>query len=132
MTDTAKILFYLIRKALNPDLTIEIPADTNWEEALDLAISQGVLGLCFEAVENLPANQRPALEMLMQWYGHTEKQSLQYEHTWDVARKLDKLWSKEDIHATVLKGRSIAQYYPVPSHRYSCDLDVFILNSATL
>lgn len=126
MTNTAKIIFSLLRKALNPDLIIEIPADTNWEEALDLAISQGVLGVCFEAVEKLPANQRPALEMLMQWYGHTDKQSLQYEHTWDVARKLDRLWSAAGIHATVLKGRSIAQYYPVPSHRYSCDLDVFI------
>lgn len=126
MTNTANTLFNLIRKALNPEVSIEIPADTNWEEALDLAMSQGVLGLCFEAVEKLPANQRPALEMLMQWYGQTEKQSLQYEHTWAVARKLDKLWSAEGIHATVLKGRSIAQYYPVPSHRYSCDLDVFI------
>ena len=120
------VVLKLVRKALNPDSPIEVPADTNWEEALDLAISQGVLGLCFEAVEKLPANQRPALEMLMQWYGHTDKQSLQYEHTWAVARKLDRLWSAAGIHATVLKGRAIAQYYPVPSHRYSCDLDVFI------
>lgn len=123
---TTGLLLQLINNALNPDSAIEIPADTNWEEALDFAISQGVLGVCFEAVEKLPANQRPALEMLMQWYGHTEKQSLQYEHTWDVARKLDRLWSAAGIHATVLKGRAIAQYYPVPSHRYSCDLDVFI------
>lgn len=126
MNTNCEVVLKLVRKALNPDLTIEIPAETNWEEALDLAISQGVLGVCFEAVEKLPANQRPALEMLMQWYGHTEKQSLQYEHTWDVARKLDRLWSAAGIHATVLKGRAIAQYYPVPSHRYSCDLDVFI------
>ena len=49
------VVLKLVRKALNPDLTIEIPADTNWEEALDLAISQGVLGVCFEAVEKLPA-----------------------------------------------------------------------------
>jgi len=120
------VVLKLVRKALNPDSVIEIPTDTNWGGALDLAISQGVLGLCFEAVEKLPANQRPDLEMLMQWYGHTEKQSLQYEQTWAVARKLDRLWSAKNIQATILKGRSIAQYYPVPSHRYSCDLDVFI------
>lgn len=120
------VVLKLVRKVLNPDSPIEVPADTNWEEALDLAISQGVLGLCFEAVEKLPANQRPALEMLMQWYGHTEKQSLKYERTWAVARKLDRLWAAAGIHATIIKGRAIAQYYPVPSHRYSCDLDVFI------
>lgn len=126
MTNTAKTLFNLIRKALNPDSLIEIPADATWQEALDLAIAQGVMGLCFEAVEKLPANQRPPLEMLMQWYGHTEQQCSMYEHTWAVACKLDRLWAAEGIQATVLKGRAIAQYYPVPSHRYSCDLDVFI------
>lgn len=126
MTNIEGVVVFLIRKALNPDLAIEIPADTNWEKALDFAISQGVLGLCFEAVEKLLANQRPPLEMLMQWYGHTEQQKAQYERSWAVACKLDRLWASEGILATILKGRSIAQYYPVPSHRYSCDLDVFI------
>ncbi len=126
MVSSREVVILLIRKALNPDYSIEIPADTNWEKTLNLAISQGVLGLCFEAVEKLPANQRPPLEMLMQWYGHTEQQCSLYERTWAVAQKLDRLWSAEGIQTTVLKGRSIAQYYPVPSHRYSCDLDVFI------
>ena len=124
--NSIELILHLIQKSLNPDSVIEIPVDANWEEALDLAISQGVLGVCFEAVEKLPANQRPALEMLMQWYGHTEQKCSLYERTWAVARKLDRLWAAEGIQATVLKGRSIAQYYPVPSHRYSCDLDVFI------
>ena len=123
---TTGLLLQLINNALNTDSAIEIPADADWQKALDLAIAQGVLGLCFEAVEKLPANQRPPLEMLMQWYGHTEQQCSMYEHTWAVACKLDRLWAAEGIQATVLKGRAIAQYYPVPSHRYSCDLDVFI------
>ena len=123
---TTGLLLQLINNALNSDSAIEIPADADWQEALDLAIAQGVMGLCFEAVEKLPADQRPPLEMLMQWYGHTEQQCSMYEHTWAVACKLDRLWAAEGIQATVLKGRSIAKYYPVPSHRYSCDLDVFI------
>ena len=49
MTNTAKIISSLLRNALNPDITIEIPAETDWQAALDLAISQGVLGVCFEA-----------------------------------------------------------------------------------
>ena len=116
----------LIRKALNPEVSIEIPQDTDWQEALDFATEQGVLAICVEGIEKLPADQRPGLEMLAQWYGLTEQQSTQYEHYWAVARKLDKLWASEGIQALVIKGRSIAQYYPVPSHRYSCDLDVFI------
>lgn len=45
-----------------------------------------------------------------------------------MARKLDKMWAAEGIPATVLKGRSISQYYAVPCHRFSCDLDLFIEN----
>ena len=123
------LVLYLIRKALSSNIESPFLSDVSneiWEDALILATRQGVLAICFEAIEQLPANQRPPLELLMQWYGQTEQQKLQYEQIWVVARKLDKLWTAAGIHAAVLKGRAIAQYYPVPSHRYSCDLDVFI------
>lgn len=29
------------------------------------------------------------------------------------------------MQLTLLKGKSVAQYYPVPEQRYSCDVDVF-------
>lgn len=29
------------------------------------------------------------------------------------------------VQLTLLKGKSVAQYYPVPEQRYSCDVDVF-------
>jgi hypothetical protein len=123
------LVLNLICKALNSNIESPFLSDVSneiWEDALIFATRQGVLAICFEAIEQLPANQRPPLELLMQWYGQTEQQKLQYEQIWVVARKLDKLWTAAGIHAAVLKGRAIAQYYPVPSHRYSCDLDVFI------
>lgn len=92
---------------------------------LNLASEQGVQGICLEAIEQLPAGTIPQ-PTLLQWIGLSEMQRQQYEQTWRVACKLDKLWSAEGIQATVLKGRSIAKYYTVPSHRYSCDLDAFI------
>ncbi len=124
-----ELVLYLLRKLFKGDVGPQSLSDVSseiWEEALALATGQGVLALCFEAIEQFPANQRPPLELLMQWYGQTEQQKEQYEQMWDVACKLNKLWAAEGIQATVLKGRSIAQYYPVPSHRYSCDLDIFI------
>ena len=92
---------------------------------LNLASEQGVKGICLEAIEQLPVETIPQ-QTLLQWIGLSEMQRQQFEQTWMVACKLDKLWAAEGIQATVLKGRSIAKYYPVPSHRYSCDLDVFI------
>lgn len=90
-----------------------------------MASEHGVLGICLEAIEQLPAGTIPQA-ILLQWIGLSEMQRQQYEQTWRVACKLDRLWALEGIHAIVLKGRSVAKYYPVPSHRYSCDLDVYI------
>lgn len=115
----------LVRKALNPSCRIILPEGIDWDRALDLANEQGVSALCLEAMDQLPVGTVPQMQLL-QWIGQTEMQRNQYEQAWNVAWKLDKMWAAEGIEATVLKGRSIAKYYPVPSHRYSCDLDVFI------
>ena len=118
-------LILLLRKALDNSNQVELPKGTDWASVLELASEQGVQGICLEAIEQLPAGTIPQ-PTLLQWIGLSEMQRQQYEQTWRVACKLDKLWAAEGIQATVLKGRSIAKYYPVPSHRYSCDLDVFI------
>ena len=99
----------------------------DWTSVLELAYEHEVHAICLEAIEQLPVGTIPQ-QILLQWIGLSEMQRQQFEQTWKVACQLDKLWATEGIHATVLKGRSIANYYPVPSHRYSCDLDVFIGN----
>ena len=124
-TNTLQILLLLLRKALDNSYQVELPKDADWTSVLNLASEQGVQGICLEAIEQLPAGTIPQ-PTLLQWIGLSEMQRQQFEQTWRVACKLDKLWVAEGIQATVLKGRSIAKFYPVPSHRYSCDLDVFI------
>lgn len=124
-SESIVILLQLLRKALDNSYQLELPKDADWVSFLELASGQGVQGICIEALEHLPVGTIPQ-RTLLQWIGFSERQRQQYEQAWRVACKLDKLWAAEGIHATVLKGRSIAKYYPVPSHRYSCDLDVFI------
>ncbi len=124
-SESIVILLQLLRKALDNSYQVELPKGADCTSVLNLASEQGVQGICLEAIEQLPAGTIPQ-PTLLQWIGLSEMQRQQFEQTWRVACKLDKLWAEEGIQATVLKGRSIAKYYPVPSHRYSCDLDVFI------
>lgn len=124
-TNTHQILLQLLRKALDNSCQIELPKGVDWTSVLELASEQGVQGICLEAIEQMSAGTIPQ-QTLLQWIGLSEVQRQQYEQTWRVACKLDKHWAAEGIQATVLKGRSIAKFYLVPSHRYSCDLDVFI------
>lgn len=115
----------LVKLGIAPSNKVIIPKDIDWEQVMKLAIEQGVCGICLEGIEKLPAGLIQK-DLLLQWIGQTEVQRQQYQLAWNVACKLDKLWAANGIHATVLKGRSVAQYYHVPHHRYSCDLDVFI------
>lgn len=115
----------IIRLGIGSSNDASIPKDIDWALVLKLAIEQGVCGICLDGVEKLPSGTVPQT-VLLQWIGQTEIQRRQYQHAWKVACKLDKLWTNDGIQATVLKGRSVAQYYPVPDHRYSCDLDVFV------
>lgn len=123
----ALVVLQLIRMALNSSCQIDLPEGIDWDKALDLATEQGVSSLCLEAMEQLPVGFVPKIQLL-QWIGQSEIQRNQYEQAWDVACKLDKMWAAEGIQATVLKGRAISQYYAVPCHRFSCDLDLFIEN----
>ena len=100
------MLLQLLRKALDNSNQVELPKGTDWASVLELASEQGVQGICLEAIEQLPAGTIPQ-PTLLQWIGLSELQRQQYEQTWRVACKLDKLWAAEGIQATVLKGRSI-------------------------
>ena len=49
-----------------------------------------------------------------------------FKKKWKATCSLSSLLGEHGIEAVVLKGHSIAQYYPIPEHRYSCDLDLFV------
>lgn len=118
-------LHSLIDLALN-DNPEHFTSPDDWQEVLSLASRHGVLGIAIDGLEKLPREQRPDIGRLMTWFGAVIKQEQQYQRTWRLACQLADLWKQEGIETVVLKGRSLAQYYPRPEHRYSCDLDVFI------
>lgn len=125
MDRSAEVVLQLLRGALNPSWQIVLPEGGDWDKALTLSMEQCVCSICMEGIERLPVGSVPKAQLL-QWFGQSELQRGQYQFAWTTACKLDRLWAAEGIRATVLKGRAISQYYAVPHHRYSCDLDVFI------
>ena len=132
LTKTHKALFALLKAGLCPDGSEQVGvglSGSEWCELFDLSECEGVSAICVDGF-NVVRPQMPADGALeyrkLQWFGGVMQQEQQFAHMWEVAKKLDALWSAEDIHAVVLKGRSVAQYYPKPEHRYSCDIDVWI------
>lgn len=131
LDNNSEILKTLIRIATGSSLPIDTNMfyGTNWEEVMRIASAQGVFAIAFDGIERLSKDYQPDRKTLIQWIGQVCYQEKLFERNWKVARKLSDLWLSEGIETLVLKGRVIAQYYPKPEHRYSCDLDVFIGNN---
>lgn len=128
MEQTNFVLLTLLNKAIDESSQID-PSDfdgVDWECVKNLSIAYGVHAIAFDAIGKLPPACRPERRVLIEWYGQIRFLEAEYEKKWKVACRLGALLDKANISAMVLKGRSLAQFYPIPSHRYSCDLDLFI------
>ena len=105
----------------NPVIQIE-----NWDEVMEIASKQGVVSLCLESLESLPKENRPAKQTLLNLIGITTQQEAQYSLQLKVLRKLSDYFHKNDITPILLKGYSLSLNYPVPNHRPSGDIDLFL------
>ena len=133
MRKAEKIIVELIRTSLNKDCTIddEILKFADWNEMINITSAHGLSAIAFDGLEKaLDSNPERRNEMptqlLLQWYGQCIRQTALFKKNWSAACSLSSLFGEHGIEAVVLKGRSISQYYPIPEHRYSCDLDLFV------
>lgn len=125
-----KTLLLLTREGLEGKGQLEYDS-VKWEEVIKIASAHGLSAIAFDGLEKaLDSNPEWRKEipkpLLMQWYGLCVQQTALFKKNWSAACTLASLLEKNSIEAIVLKGCSIAQYYPTPEHRYSCDLDLFI------
>lgn len=121
----------LIRKSFCKEYIIKEFFGSNWKDILALSSYFGLSAIAFDGLENAldshpeSRNEMPK-QLLLQWYGQSVQQTALFKKNWSAACSLSSLLGEHGIEAVVLKGRSIAQYYPIPAHRYSCDLDLFV------
>ena len=130
-SSTEHRLFTLLRLALwqreeNIDIFDGI-TQAEWNEVYDLALAQGVFALAFDGARMLPAELQPDLDSRIQWgynVGHIEKV---FAHQKEVAEKVVRLFADNGIRTMIMKGISVARYYPNPAHRQFGDIDIYLM-----
>lgn len=103
-----------------------LPSAKQWEAIKSFACRHALAGVFFLAIEKLPTSQIPDKSVLMTLFAQAECYKRNYTRHQGVAKKLSKLWNTIGVESVVLKGQTIAQYYPRPELRFSCDLDLFV------
>lgn len=122
------MLFELIRVALgHQDRISRMMTAAEWLIVYQMAVKQSVVGICVEGMSKLPREQRPPMELFMQWVG-TVSQIQQRNEKLD--RQTAKIWKqlKDDgLDAAILKGQGIATVYgELASLRQSGDIDIWV------
>lgn len=120
------LVFELIQIALGKRNELSCnPTAEQWEAIKQFACKNALAGIVFTAIEKLPQSQYPDKAVLMTFFAQAAQYKRNSQQQQHVANKLAKLWRTIGVEPIVLKGPSVAQYYPKPEYRYSCDLDVF-------
>lgn len=129
MTSNEKVLLNLLQSAVsvkvpNGDLLLDNADD--WKKIFGISAHQGVNTVLLDAIEHLQDNLRPKNPLLMRWVGQTMMQEQTYEHHKAQITLLADILSKHDIQILLLKGYGCSLNYPVPRHRPTGDIDIYL------
>ncbi|WP_440409300.1 nucleotidyltransferase family protein [Prevotella sp.] len=109
---TIKDFFLILQSAIgeNVRLTHSLSHE-EWEEMLDFAKKQALLGLAFEGVKKLPKEQWPQGNIVLKWTMATEQIKRLNLRTTNACLRLNDILSKEGFDTCILKGQANHVYY---------------------
>jgi hypothetical protein len=105
-----------------------VPAEI-WKEIYQMSVLQGVQAIVFDAVVQLPPEFYPPQDVKLPWATGVKQIEMRAEYKRKVLAELGKLYRKKDIRIILLKGIGLAACYPVPAHRESGDIDLWLLGA---
>lgn len=127
-------LFKLIRIALGTEYDYSLPNDVVWSVLIEVSFQHGVAPLCVDAyqkiydvfpdwVSDLDSPERESVKY--DWFAESLNCELEYETKLMRISTLARLLDQHDLRFLLLKGLGLSQFYPIPSHRTSSDIDIF-------
>ena len=152
------ILFSLLRLSLGTradEMDLSALTNADWKEVIDLSFDQGVAALSVDGLgcandndgstslttssdndnqESLElALDSPELEDLKyEWFGACFENEQTYEEHLKVIEKLALLYNEQSVRMLLLKGYGLSLNYPVPEHRISGDIDIYLYGKGGL
>ena len=134
MTAEREFLLGLIRASVLGYTSFEIPVSLNWSELIEEAGRQNVSVIASDGLQKLydagvysVLGEKEERRTKAKWFAKTMKYEQRYADQLAAAKKMGEWFASEGIQTVVLKGYTVSECYPIPSHRYSADLDCFLI-----
>ena len=112
MTKEQKAVLSLIRAVASGAHDVRLTADICWVKVMEEATRQRVQGLCFDALELLPAEDRPDKAILLDWLGQVVGMERLYESHRKTIDALSCFYQQNGIRMMLLKGYGLSLYLP--------------------
>ena len=126
MTPQQETILSLIRTIVGGAYDASMTRGIDWARVREEATKQGVQGLCFDALQLLPAELRPDKKILLEWLGQVAFLERLYEKHKLAIDALSLFYQQHDIKMMMLKGYGLSLYWPKPKHRPVGDLDIYL------
>ena len=130
-----ELLLTLLRSALLPAFSdAKLPELIDWQILISEADRQGVSVLASDGLQRLydagmyaAHDEKEVRRLKARWFGKTMKYEHRYAGQMAAAGRMGEWLASTGIQTVVLKGFTVSECYPVPAHRYSADLDCFLI-----
>lgn len=122
MTNAQCVLIDLLKKSLF-NFDINIPEDTDWQAVYDEANFQAVIPLAFDGTAGIDGIPE---DIYKKFKNHTVAVMLNNDSVIKGQQELTALLQKNNVKYAILKGLSVARYYPKPELRTLGDVDFLV------
>ena len=124
-----ELIYALLRLSLSKDddnLGVFKAIDNaTWEWAYNLLSMHGVAALVCNGIEEKCSGVAIPADVVMNFVGANSFSRRSYAKLEYLALKLDKFAKEVGVKCLLLKGKSLAGYYPVPELRKFLDIDIY-------
>ena len=127
-------LLWLLSSALGQKNDRPLPIDSDWQAVIDLAMSHGLDAVAFDGLEDVYAQQPERADELdaalgekkYEWMGYVMQVEQDNEAYLGKLRKLTAFLHDEGFKVLVMKGYGLSLDWPVPAHRPTGDIDIYL------
>lgn len=146
MNDSCELIIKLIRTAFGGKTDFTSVSEINWDEISAISQEQGVTGIVLDGIRRIQDNIknidyqdiRNEKKIVDSFYSQENEQTKfnifaivselekKFIRQWETACDVANILKEQNITTYCMKGFSLAQYYPKPSHRPGADFDCIL------
>ena len=96
-----------------------------WEQVFSTLSMHGLAAFAYTAVERMPQEARPPKQVLLKFISANMKGEQSYAKLSALAERIGGVMRENGVKCLLLKGLSLAEYYPRPQSRKFLDIDLY-------